>query len=212
MITQCGRTLIVLVSMYLFAAATVMKADLVSPEVADAWKRYEENSKAFDRADQYCVGKKPRASCVIPGSTFEGGGPGKCKRSVSQGSEYISLECERSEVIQIDRQVPNSSFRMDDSLCSNPELHLPYVCTEPAVVTDRFCANHQVRQSCTVELTRAGKKETAAGICSLGVDVVNFYQYGRQKAYRPILTCEPLHPVPEQVFKPVSQWRKFLQW
>ena len=89
-------------------------ADLLSPEVQSAWKRYEQNPKAFDQADQYCVAKKPGAACVIPGSAFEGGGAGICERAVSQGSQYISLNCNRGERIQNAgyRTGPSASIRV----------------------------------------------------------------------------------------------------
>lgn len=202
----------VLLCCVIFLSAGFAWADLVPPEVAQAWQRYEKNPKAFDRTDQYCGNKKPGAACTIPGTVFEGGGGGTCERSVTQGSVYISLECKRSERIEIDRQIPDGPFRVDAELCSGTEHNPVYICTEPPVVADRFCANAQAGQACMAELRRNGKPESHAGVCQLGRETTNFYRWGRRQGHRPILSCEPVKQAPERIYTAVSQWQKLLQW
>ena len=195
----------------LFASGTTW-ADLVSPQVQSAWKRYEQNPKAFDQADQYCVAKKPGAACVIPGSAFEGGGAGICERAVSQGSQYISLNCNRGERIQIDRQIPDGPFRVDSSLCPDAERNPAHTCSEPALLSDRFCAGGKAGQACMAELSIDGKTSSHAGVCRISVETTRFYFRGRHEGQRPVLACEPASRAPERVYTPVGAWEKFLQW
>lgn len=192
-------------------------ADLISPEAARAQQRYEKNPKAFDQADQYCVKKTPDAACTIPGSAFEGGGIGRCERTISKDSKYISLDCTRSEHITIDRNIPDGPFRVDSDLCANPnreerDTNPSHICTEPPVVSDRFCAGAQAGHACVVELTRNGKKESHTGVCQQGTEPQRFYLWGHRQANRPILTCEPVNKIPKRVYTPVSQWKKLRQW
>jgi hypothetical protein len=167
--------------------AGVAWADLVIPEVAEAEKRFQDNPTIFDQTDQYCTDKAIDAACALPGNVFEGGGSGTCQRSLT--GLKISLGCQRTESVEIDRQIPDK-FSVDPPF---PQ------------VTDRFCAKSKEGASCTVELKHNGKVESYEGICQRNEDSQG---YRFRPMVRSVLSCEPAKKTPERVYTPVSSVRK----
>jgi hypothetical protein len=193
-------------------AATPCRADLIPPRAAEALTRYQDNPKAFDQADAYCAKKKPGAACSIPGNAFEGGGAGRCERHIEPGSDTIDLQCQRSERITIDRRLPAGDFLANAYACAQSPRDPGHNCSEAPLVPDRFCSGRSAGQACSVELTRDGRNETYAGVCTRGEQVESFYYQGRRTARRPILSCEPVNKAPERVYTPASSWERLGQW
>jgi hypothetical protein len=162
-------------------------ADLVIPEVAEAEKRFQDNPKIFDQTDQYCTDQAIDAACTLPGSVFEGGGTGACKRSLT--GLKISLECQRTESVEIDRQIPDK-FSVDPPF---PQ------------VTDRFCGKSKQGENCTVDLKHNGKTESYQGVCQQHDDAQG-YRFRPNR--RTVLSCEPVKKLPERVYTPVGAVRK----
>jgi hypothetical protein len=203
-------TVIVFFLVNLLAVGAVW-ADLVAPQVADAWRRHESNPKAFDQTDQYCHDLKSGSACVIPGTAFEGGGAGLCAPSVSDKSQYISLVCNLRDRIEIDHQIPDGPFRVNESVCLGDQQNPKYTCSEPPLRRDRFCTKAQSGQSCIAEILINGKKSSQSGTCQVSEQLHSFYFRGQQTARRQVLMCAPVKPAPARVFTPVSQWKKLLQ-
>ncbi len=162
-------------------------ADLVIPEVVEAQKRFQDNPGIFDQTDQYCTEKTLDAVCTLPGTVFEGGGKGQCKRELTDTK--ISLQCQRTESVEIDRKIPDT-FSIDPPFPS---------------VTDRFCAKKKAQDTCSVTLNHNSKQETYDGVCEESRDEQG-YRFRPQ--VRLLLSCQPAKKAPERVYTQVSTVRK----
>ncbi|MDX9988135.1 hypothetical protein [Thiothrix unzii] len=164
-----------------------VSADLVIPEVAEAQKRFQDNPDIFDQTDQYCTDKTLDAVCTLPGTVFEGGGKGQCKRELTDTK--ISLQCQRTESVEIDRKIPDT-FSIDPPFPN---------------VTDRFCAKKKAQDTCSVTLSHNGKQETYDGVCE---ELRDEQGYRFRPQVRLLLSCQPVKKAPERVYTPVSTVRK----
>lgn len=170
--------------------ASVLQADLIAPEVADAQQRFTDNSKLIDQTDQYCTNKTIDDACTIAGTVFEGGGKGKCVRELVDLK--ITLQCQRTESVIIDRQIP-------DKFSQKP----PY-----PQVTDRFCAQLKVGNPCQVTLKHNNKSESFKGLCKT---------HQEQRGYRfmpeiqQVLSCEPSKPTPARIYQAINPVKKLLK-
>lgn len=174
----------------LLAAHMQAQADLISPEQSSAQERFQNNPKLIDQTDQYCANKSIDAACTLAGNVFEGGGQGKCVRELVDLK--ITLQCQRTESVSIDRQIP-------EQFSSKP----PY-----PQVTDRFCAKLKAGASCKVELKHNAKTETYQGVCK---------QHQEQRGYRfmpdtqIVLSCEPIKPTPLRTYQALNPVKKLWQ-
>lgn len=188
--------------------SVVGHADVLSPTVEDARKRFDANPKAFDRVDQYCADKDIDAACTVPGNAFEGGGAGICSRELKSDRNYISLTCTLQEPVTIDRQLPDSAYNEDTKFCAI--IKHKYQCIKLPVVSDRFCQKKKVGSACVVTLTRGGRvPETYSGVCHHGV--VYYWARYYSVSRHPIM-CDPKNPTPERVYTVVHPLEKLGQW
>ncbi len=187
-------------------------ADVMPPQMGRAEERLRENPDTYDRVDNYCKGKKPKAVCLIAGSTFAGGGEGTCVNRI-RGDGNIDLTCERSEKAWIERKLPEGGFVADHDLCMGRHGKLEgteYNCTplDPSP-SDQFCTGRRVGGACTVVLTYKGKTEKHAGICRNVTETESFYHWGHREATREVIRCEP-PSIPQRTFEPVSWAQKLI--
>ena len=164
-----------------------VQADLIVPEVAQAQQRFTDNPTIFDQTDQFCTDKGIDAACTLPGTVFEGGGNGQCKRELTDLK--ISLQCQRTESVEIERQIPET-FSVEPPF---PK------------VTDRFCTKKKAGDKCSVNLNHAGKEETYDGVCEENRDEQG---YRLRPQVRLVLSCEPVKKLPARVYTPVSAVKK----
>jgi hypothetical protein len=169
------------------------QADVVWPATISAQKRFQNNPSLFDETDQYCENKKLSAACEISGTVFEGGGKGKCERKLNHLK--IALVCNRKELVKIDRMLPSTFSE-----------------TRPfPLVKDQFCAKLKVGAKCSVTLLHNGKPEHYTGICKQNLEGQPGVQR-RPSKVREVISCEPIKPTPERVYKPVSTVKKLLNF
>ncbi len=169
------------------------QADVVWPATINAQKRFQNNPSLFDQTDQYCENKKINAACEIKGTVFEGGGKGKCERSLS--NLKISLACKRNEQVLIDRKLP-------ELFSQTPPF---------PQVKDQFCAKLTAGAKCSVTLLHNAKSETYTGICKQHREEQPGARRHSIKA-REVLSCEATKPTPARVYKPVSTVKKLLNF
>lgn len=162
-------------------------ADVILPEVAEAQKRFNDNPGIFDQTDQYCTDKAIDAACTLPGNAFEGGGNGQCKRELT--GLKISLQCQRTDRVEIDRKIP-------DTFSVTPPF---------PKVADRFCTKKKAGDACTVELTHNGKPESYPGVCAESQDEQG---YRLRPQVRLLLSCQPASKAPERTYTPVGTIKK----
>ena len=195
-------------------------ADVLPPEARGMAERFTNNPGAFDRHDAWCEGHGVGEACVIPGNAFEGGGQGLCERMPNRSDFQIDLRCVPTPPPRIERAIPEGSWQAEASLC-DPVLSdrdtadvlrgQGWVCTEPAVVSDRFCKGIEVGQRCVAEVFLDGRSERFDGVCKRLTEKQGAYFRGRRTLTRPVLSCEPERPVPPVTLTPVSAWRKLFQ-
>lgn len=194
--------------------------DVLPPQAADMAERYRSNPKAFDRTDAWCEGRGVAAACIIPGNAFEGGGVGTCEREIHRSDFKIDLLCSLQAPPRIDRAIPEGPWRADTQWCEQAAVHEPsaqaingqgLVCSEPQIVSDRFCVGLKPTQTCEAEVSMNGSAARFKGVCTEQKQSRGIYYQGRRTLTRPVLTCEPEQRLPSPVLKPVSAWRKLLQ-
>jgi len=209
------RNLRYLLATVLIYSLQPASADLISPEVAAAWKRLNANPDTYDQVDNFCNGKKRGESCSIPGTTFSGGGMGICRNAVNDNGSSINMSCVRNGEVWIDRKLPDGGFVINDPyLCQsdrNRDTARKWNCT-PMVPTpsDLFCKGKSIGDRCTVELRYQGNHEQHEGICNQIVETENFYYQGRRTATRQVILCEPPALV-QRSYAPASWWQKLTQ-
>ena len=186
-------------------------ADVIPPQVEDARQRLRENPDVFDRSDNYCQGKMPKAACVIAGSAFAGGGDGICVNQIGDGG-VIDLSCVRAEDVKIDRKLPEGGFVADATVCGEYHGEIDgekYNCTPlNPTPADQFCKGRPLGGACTVELTYTGKQEKHAGICRKITQSESYYYRGHHTITREVIQCEP-PSIPERTYTPVN-WKQKL--
>lgn len=195
-------------------------ADLLPPEASGMAERFTNNPGAFDRHDVWCEGRSVGEACDFPGSAFEGGGHGLCERMPNRSDFQIDLLCVPKPQPRIERAIPSGPWHAGGSLC-DPNFQdretadilrgQGWVCTEPPVVSDRFCKGIEAGQRCIAEVLLDGRSERFDGVCKHLTERQSTYFRGRRVVTRPVLSCEPERPVPPATLTPVSAWRKLFQ-
>ncbi len=197
-----------------------VQADVISPRVQAARERLAANPNLFDRFDTFCAGKRNGSACVIPGTTFSGGGKGVCTTDLDGEDSGIDLTCVRTGLVAIDRKLPAGGFVHDEYMCglkaratTDKDLlkeSRHWNCTPLKLPpTDIFCKDKTVGNRCTVELDYQGNKESHDGVCKVVTETNRFYYHGHRTSTRDVIQCEPEHPVMHQ-YTPAS-WRQKLR-
>lgn len=196
------------------------RADVISPEQESLGYRYA-LTLAVDRVDQFCARKGINDPCRLPGSPFEGGGPGDCRREVNRKLMKIDLTCKPRHAPVIDRQVPESAEYLPAAeLCANREgdevienwlAHSNISCDPPAQLpADRFCRGKRRGDACQVEALLRGRRTVFAGRCAVQSETISYYQFGDGEATREVLACLPAKGMPVHHYQPVSFFRNLL--
>lgn len=201
----------------MFAGAAC--ADLISPRLADAQSRLHANPQTYDQVDQFCSGKKRDEACSMPGSAFEGAGPGVCKTDINNNA-VIEMACVQTATVAVDRRIPDGGYVADERLCQpyqaalaagRPPPKQPWNCTPPAqALTDQFCAMAAAGDACTAEAVVDARRERHPGVCTSVIQTENFYHQGRRQATRSVLMCMPTSKIVRQ-FSPASWLQKLKQ-
>jgi hypothetical protein len=171
------------------------------------------SGKSFGRVDNFCIGKRPMAACVMPGSAFSGGGEGTCRIELDNPREMspeATLTCVLNARVAIDRKLPYGGYVREAEHCERlqpdacqfaPQAKLrdcgsEFTCRPFAQTpSDRFCVGKAIAESCTVELSNGGAAEKHSGLCKQVVEEKNYYFRGHRKATREVIRCEPLDAV-----------------
>ncbi len=210
----------ILCAFALLAWQLVAHADVLPPQAADAAERFRNNPGAYDRTDEWCEGRRVDAACQITGNAFEGGGPGICERDLNRRDYQIDLRCVLKPTPRIERAIPDGPWQADADVCAlaarsdsaaQTVRAQGWLCAEPPVLADRFCKGVEVGQRCVAEVPIDGRVQRFDGVCSRQLDTKGTYFQGRRTLTRPVVSCEPEHPVPASTLKPVSAWRKLFQ-
>ncbi len=203
-----------LVGLALLLCSFLAFADLIPPRVQTARDRLHANPNTYDRVDNFCQGKKPGASCVIPGSPFIGGGEGTCANNINDDLGSIDLSCVTTYGVTIDRDLPAGGWVDDPNLCALGEdkktgqkFNCKPMIPAPA---DRFCRGKQIGSSCSVQFTYKGKKEQDNGVCRKVTETEKYYYQGYRLAKREVVRCEPSR-VPQHTYTPANWVQKILQ-
>lgn len=195
-------------------------ADVLPPQAADAAERFRNNPGAFDRTDQWCEGKRVDGACQVDGNAFEGGGPGICERDLNRRDYQIDLHCVVKPAPRIERAIPDGPWQADADVCAlaarsdsvaQTVRSQGWACTEPPVLSDRFCKGVEAGQRCVAEVSLGDRVQRFDGVCRRQLDTKGTYFQGRRTLTRPVVSCEPEHPAPAATLKPVSAWRKLFQ-
>lgn len=196
-------------------------ADLLPPQAARLSERFQRNPGSVDRTDELCDGRGIGDVCVIAGTPFEGGGPGRCERSINRNEyRFIDFRCTLQNPLQIDRQLPEGPFQADDDMCTDlshePDgeqtlARLGLVCHRPAPISDRFCQGRAIGDSCVAEVRVADEIYPSKGICKSEIQTATPYYRGRRVTSRPVVLCGPAVSPSSPPLKPVSAWRKLFQ-
>jgi hypothetical protein len=196
-------------------------ADVLPPQAARLSERFQSNPSAFDRTDAPCEGQGVGNACTVPGTAFEGGGPGKCERGINRNEyRFIDLRCTPDNPPQIDRQMASQPYQADSYMCADilrePDgrrtlAAMGLVCETPAPVSDRFCKGQAPGDSCVAQVRVGDAVVPSNGICKSETETSSIYRRGRQQLTRPVVLCRPeTDPVPA-VLTPVGAWRKLFQ-
>jgi hypothetical protein len=195
-------------------------ADVISPEEESLVYRLL-FSMAVDRVDQFCAAEKIHGPCRIPGSVFEGGGEGSCRRELNELETTIDLTCKLHHPLVIDRQVPASvEYMAVPALCENIDddevmqsfmAHSNITCDRPAVLpADRFCRGKRPGDSCRAEGLQRGKRALFAGRCAVHSETITYFHFGLGEASREFLACLPEKGVQVHRYEPVGFFRNLL--
>lgn len=215
---------VAVVKLYLLLALTcltgIAAADGMPPQAQEASARFNNNPRTFDRYDPWCEGHGVDTACQIPGTPFEGGGPGKCERRIHKADYQIELRCILAPTPHMDRGLPDTNWRAEKHRCEGekvkPGMNKPltedgYPCDNQPPVFDRFCKGKEVGQSCTVELSVADLTQNFKGVCRREEETSFTYFRGQRRLTRDTVQCQPAQILPPVELKPVGAWRKLLQ-
>ena len=178
-------------------------------------KRLAEHPNAVDRADAFCDGRPAGATCVVPGSAFDGGGAGVCMRKANLVDERIDETCEPRVTPVINRGLPSGPWQPEASFCARrpygPDSMavLEWQCEPPVEVFDRFCSAASVGDRCVVEGALGGAAARFEGVCTKHVESKAEESIGVLLS-RPVVTCESVHPSPRDLIT-YGVWRKLFQ-
>lgn len=195
-------------------------ADVISPEEELLPYRYF-FSMAVDRVDQFCASEGINQPCHIPGSAFEGGGTGFCRRQVDEWLMKIDLTCTLRHPLVIDRQVPESAEYLPvPQLCTDIDddkdtqywlAHSNITCERPAQLpTDRFCRGKRRGDACQADGLQRGKRTVVAGRCTVEEETITYFRFGHGKATREFLACMPEKGVQVHHYQPVGFFKNLL--
>ncbi|MEX8496869.1 hypothetical protein [Leptothrix ochracea] len=186
-------------------------ADVLPFEVYQAQQRLEAHPDRYDRADQFCRGKRLHARCTIPDSVFSGGGPGTCRIQIDPSLYSIDLSCVLHDEAVVERDLPKGGYQAPDDLCHDGPSPVDGIDCDSAksahMPVDRFCRSHFVGERCEVSFVHLGQTLRDSGTCQVVTEERPFYFRGRRKALRNVLRCEPIQPVQRQ-FTPTSWWER----
>ena len=192
-------------------------ADLIPPQAEAAAKRLQDRPRSFDRADNFCLNKKPGAACTIAGSHLAEGGEGVCDNRINTSLGSIDLVCLRTAEVEIDRGLPEGGFVADKVLCDPAdrlawEGKQPWNCKplqpRPA---DRFCQGKAVGASCTVSLRYQGQPEQHEGICRTVTEEQRYYYAGNRVRSREVIRCESAEEPAQRSWHDATWWQKLWQ-
>lgn len=198
---------------------TMARADLLPPQASEVFERFSNNPRTFDRHDQWCEGRGVGTACQIPGTPFEGGGPGKCERIIHRAEYKIDLLCSLDPEPQIQRGLPDINWQAEKELCEGVKVDISGVrrteqgipCENQPAVFDRFCRGKEAGQSCTAELRVTDRIQNFEGVCRREVETKSWYFQGRRFLTRDTVQCQPIATRPPIELKAVGAWRKLLQ-
>jgi hypothetical protein len=204
-----------LLTVVLMCTSLTVFGDVVPTRVIELQQRHADNPKIYDRMDNYCKDKKPGMDCVIPGSTFSGGGKGSCRTEINRLNDTIDLACQRTGQVELDRKLPEGGFYYEPNLCKEHpgcvnDCPPTWYCTpQTEIPHDQFCQGNREGGSCTVELTYQNKIERHPGTCNVVEESEDFYYQGHNTAHRLVVRCEPPH-LPERTYTPAKWYKKVL--
>ena len=211
---------LVAVLLYGLAVCATALADVIPPGVAQARQRFERHPRAFDRVDPYCDRLSPGDACAMPGTRFEGGGPGRCERQLS--GNRIDLAC--SADITWRPELPPGPYRAPPFYCrdvpdrntARSEIEVKsggrFVCRDVPAVHDRACAGLQPGDACEVVDQVRGQVEQSEGRCTKDTEVVSVdgSPIRFAGASRPVVLCKPVRPV-QRTWRELNLLEKLLQ-
>ena len=96
-------------------------ADVLPLQAIETEQRLRENPQAFDRADQFCSGRRVGDACQMPASALAGGGAGICRNGIDSSRTRIDLHCERTAKVSLARGLPSEGFVLPAYFCETPE-------------------------------------------------------------------------------------------
>lgn len=190
-----------LITIFISAALLVclpVSADVISPESVSAVQRLGNNPNAFDQVDNFCLGKKPKDACLIPGSIIAGGGKGICVNEVSRGAGAITMSCVRQGTLKIDRDIPCHPHDLSNSNNRLAKIEVPVFCESMLPIpTDKFCRDKKIGNPCTVKFIFEGKAGVNEGVCIEKEEVVGEH-HPHAYVTRKVISCESQEKIKRQ--------------
>jgi len=190
------------------------RADLIPPEEQVLIQRMQE-TEAFDEADQFCRGKKPEATCAMPGNAFEGGGEGICSRQMNRSRDTIQLVCVQAEPFEYEAGVtpPLDNERIlcevgIEELSPAQQANCPTLIAAKPV--DRFCAGKAPGDACEVDGMVGEAKASFSSLCALTEETGSLYFRGHRSVSREELRCKAKQAFVRD-FSAVNFWDRLKQ-
>ena len=117
------RSVVLWLVLWVVLAAVVpgASADVLPLQAIETEQRLRENPQAFDRADQFCSGRRVGDACQMPASALAGGGAGICRNGIDSSRTRIDLHCERTAKVSLARGLPSEGFVLPAYFCETPE-------------------------------------------------------------------------------------------
>lgn len=201
----------------IFASVNVW-ADAISPDLWDIYHRAKLDPKTYERADQFCAGKRIGDACEMPGNRFDGGGKGDCAQEVNPDEKTIDAYCKQAVKAHVVRELPPGGYGVAPAICDMAKNHAGFAedlrsanatCEIPPPISDRFCSGKALGALCVVEIF--GGQETYSGRCRMGDDRRWIRApAGSGKKYvpifRPAILCQSENPVERTFVKSSPPW------
>lgn len=188
-----------------FPGAEKLEARLATPHLVN-------------RVDQYCAFKRVDAACELPGTVFDGGGPGRCRREGEPTFGLVHLTCRPTDTPVIDRQLPaGAKFVIEGDFCAQRAdplvaqiLALPdFACRESGeVFRDRFCRDKRSGDSCEVVTGPDDQGPGFSGRCAVIQERRPVPLFERYSAMRRFVGCAPATPPPAHDYRRASFFRR----
>ena len=213
------RSVVLWLVLWVVLAAVVpgASADVLPLQAIETEQRLRENPQAFDRADQFCSGRRVGDACQMPASALAGGGAGICRNGIDSSRTRIDLHCERTAKVSLARGLPSEGFVLPAYFCETPEgaaiaRSRGFSCTPAAHPPhDRFCQGRGIGAACTALLTVDGTPVRDVGVCArITESAPRFYFRGWHIAQREVVNCVSPEPI-ERRYKDVGWWQKVRQ-